>query len=168
MFTILQKTPFSKYRLGSADNLNKGSRTFWQWLNPVPCLSAAHWCCSALLKPVWHDAPWQDTIFSIPQCVTPSRARFYPGKPPPLNALWGNCEASRDLTVQRKISRAHIYAHTARDDDRRQKTHRRLMTHLPAHAPTCSSSFSSTCCVGFASAGPKKYKCQARINQCRY
>lgn len=112
MITILQKEPFSKYRLSSAGNLNEGSRTFWQLLNPVPCLSAAHWCCSALLKPVWHDAPWQDTIFSIPQCVTPSRARFDPGKPPPLNALWGNCEALRDLTVQRKISRAHIYTHT--------------------------------------------------------
>lgn len=45
-------------------------------MNQVPSLSVAGCFCYALLKPVWHDALQRHTIFSIPQCVTPSVPDF--------------------------------------------------------------------------------------------
>ena len=58
-----------------------------------------HWRRSALLEPVWHGAPWQNTIFSIPQHVTPSCARFYSGTPPYKHTR-GNVVVLKDLTVK--------------------------------------------------------------------
>lgn len=53
-------------------------------INPLPPEADPCWCCYCMHCWIllWHDASWQYSIFSIPQCVTLSCARLPHGKAP--------------------------------------------------------------------------------------
>ena len=103
-------------------------------VNLMPPQSDTHWCCYALFEPVWHRAPWQSTIFSVPQCVTSARARFYHGKSPRTH--WEEkFGAIGDLTV--KNLRVHTVYTLGEMTNRclsAEKKNTRVQPHLPAHA----------------------------------
>lgn len=82
----------------SVFNHEESCLNFWQKeCNVSSARSSLEAFC--IVRAYWHAAPWQNTIFSIPQHVTPSCARFYSGTPP-YEHTRGNVVVSKDLTVK--------------------------------------------------------------------